>query len=73
MCRRPYEIVSRWEGLVAGLGRQRWSARIEQGGLKRALTTVGKLSDALKNYWISSGDAAAAEQSKRDSEKSKQQ
>ena len=29
--------------------------------------------DALKNYWISSGNAAAAEQCKRDFEKSKQQ
>ena len=40
--------------------------------LERVFATVIKLSDALKNYWISSGNAAPAEQCKRDFEKSKQ-
>ena len=41
--------------------------------LKRVFATVVKLSDALKNSWISSGNAAAPGEFKRDFEKSKQQ
>ena len=37
--------------------------------LERVFATVVKLSDALKSYWISSGNAAAAERCKRDFEK----
>ena len=35
--------------------------------------SVVKLSDALKSYWMSSGNAAEAERFKRDFEKGKQQ
>ena len=44
--------------------------RVNPAELERVFATVVKLSDALKNYWISSGNAAAAEQCKRDFEKS---
>ena len=44
----------------------RW---VKPAELERVFATVVKLSDALKSYWISSGNAAEAERCKRDFEK----
>ena len=48
------------------------SVFVKPAELERLFATVVQLSGALKNDWISSGNAAAAEQCKRDFEKSKQ-
>ena len=48
------------------------SVFVKPADLERVFETVVKLSGALKNYWISSDNAAAAEQCKRHFEKSKQ-
>ena len=45
------------------------SVFVKTADLERVFATVVKLSGALKNYWISSGNAAATEQCKRDFEK----
>jgi hypothetical protein len=51
---------SLWDAGAPGLSGWWVSVFVKPAQLKRVLATVVKLSDALKNYWISSGYAAAA-------------
>ena len=62
---------SLWDAGMPGLSGY-WVSVFVNPPSSNGCSTVVKLSDALKSYWISSGNAAEAERCKRDFEKSKQ-